>query len=222
MRKIDTRGYFIISAIYFAAFIVFTCFVSFYDVSSSGVNGTNIGFSTLNTSFHEFTGVNMPLYDLTNVIGVGIFVLMAFFAFLTVMQSIVRRSVKEADTNLLLVCLFYVLLLIVYFVFEKIVINYRPILMDGQQEASYPSSHTMLALCVLITAIIQFNRLFRGGLPKYIAGIILIALAALMVICRMWSGVHWFTDIIGGGIISISLIFFYCGFLSKFEDSKYR
>ena len=98
-----------------------------------------------------------------------------------------------------------------YVAFEIITINYRPILIDGVLEASYPSSHTMLATCFMTTAIIELNRLLKGKKTLLIVlDVIFVAIAALIVIGRLLAGVHWLTDIIAGLLLSGALISLYC------------
>jgi undecaprenyl-diphosphatase len=104
---------------------------------------------------------------------------------------------------------FYIIVMTVYIFFEIFVVNYRPILINGILEASYPSSTTMLVMCVMPTAIMQFNsRIKNNGLKKCVNTLIT-AFVAFMVIGRLISGVHWFTDIIGGILISITLLSLY-------------
>ena len=99
-------------------------------------------------------------------------------------------------------------MLLVYVLFEKISINFRPILIGGELEASYPSSHTILALCICMSSLITSKKYFNKNYVKLI-NIITILLTSLVLILRTISGVHWFSDIIGGIIISLTLISYY-------------
>ena len=47
-----------------------------------------------------------------------------------------------------------------------------------------------------------------------IAGTILVA---LMILSRLFSGVHWFTDIVGGVILSTALVLLYKAAASKID-----
>ena len=102
-------------------------------------------------------------------------------------------------------------MLAVYFLFETVVINYRPVLIDGYLEASYPSSTTMLVMCVIPTAIMQFKVRIKNKLLQKIIIFTLAAFTVFMVIGRLVSGVHWFTDIVGGAILSAGLVTLYSG-----------
>ena len=51
------------------AFGLWTWLIQIIDVKSAGVNGTDIGFATINTWFHSVIGVNMTLYNITDWLG---------------------------------------------------------------------------------------------------------------------------------------------------------
>lgn len=190
-------------------FIIFTISVKFLDVQSVGVNNSEIGFATLNMFMHSFLGVNKSWYNITEILGIVPIIIVVFFAGIGVYQLIKRKSVLKIDRDILALGVFYIIVAISYLIFEVVVINYRPILVDGALEASYPSSHTILAICIIGTAIIQANiRINSEKIKKYV-NFILALVMILIVIGRLLSGVHWFTDIVGGTILSISLVMFY-------------
>lgn len=190
-------------------FIIFTISVKFLDVQSVGVNNSEIGFATLNMFIHSFLGVNKSWYNITEILGIVPIIIVVFFAGIGVYQLIKRKSVLKIDRDILALGVFYIIVAISYLIFEVVVINYRPILVDGALEASYPSSHTTLAICIIGTAIIQANiRINSEKIKKYV-NFILALVMILIVIGRLLSGVHWFTDIVGGTILSISLVMFY-------------
>ena len=102
------------------------------------------------------------------------------------------------------------MLLFVYLDFELITVNYRPIILDGELEASYPSSHTMLSLGIMITAIFELHELIKNKKAILIITDILCCAVALTVLLgRLLSGVHWLTDIIAGALLAASLVCFY-------------
>ena len=103
--------------------------------------------------------------------------------------------------------------------FEFNVINRRPILINGFLEASYPSSTTMLAMCVLPTAMMQFKRLIKNIKIRNTVNILCGIFTAFMVVGRLVCGVHWFTDILGGLIFSVAMILLYC-FANNFVNLK--
>lgn len=201
-----------ITLIVFALFIVWTAAVCLIDVKGIGPEGSAVGFAALNGAFHDLTGVHWKLYDLTDLLGALPFLLVAVFAVIGLLQLVKRKSLLKVDSEIIVLGIFYVAVLAFYFLFEVVSLNYRPVLVEGKLEASYPSSTTMLALCVFPTAIPQFRRFIQNKTAFGILKIILILLTIFMVFVRLISGVHWFSDIIGGILLSASLDLGYlCG-----------
>ena len=192
-----------------AAFALWTIAIRFIDVQPIGPQGSTVGFATLNSIIHTRTGVHMQLYTITDWLGL---VPVAFgfgFALLGLAQWIKRKSLLKVDRSILVLGGFYIATMVAYLVFESFVINYRPVLIAGNLEASYPSSTTLLVLCVMPTAMMQLrgrinNRVLRGGVSIAIASFIV-----FMVAGRLVSGVHWLTDIIGGILLSAGLVMIY-------------
>jgi len=96
-----------------------------------------------------------------------------------------------------------------FFLFETVVINYRPVYINGVLEASYPSSTTLLVTCVIPAAIMQFNHRIKRRLLKRIICSVSTVFTVFMVIGRLISGVHWLSDIIGGILLSMGLVAIY-------------
>ena len=178
-----------------ATFVIWTALIQIVDVQPLGQNGTNIGFATFNCWFHRLTGVHMTLYTITDWMGLVPIVVCLIFAGIGLVQLIKRRSLFKVDSDII--------------IFEIIPINYRPILIEGVMEASYPSSTTLLILCVMPTLIEQIQRRLTCVATKRIITITVIAFSVFMVIGRLISGVHWFTDIVGGVILSMGLFTIY-------------
>ena len=196
---------FIISAILILLAVVFTILVKVVDVKQVGVNGTSIGFATLNQFVFKTTGVNMIWYHITDWLGlVPIFMAMAY-AVLGLVQLIKRKSLFKVDKEIIILGLFYVVVISIYIFFEKVIVNYRPILMNGFLEASYPSSHTLMTICLCGSSIIVNKKLFNNKIAK-LMNMLSLVIVMITVIGRLLSGVHWFTDIFGGILISISLL----------------
>ena len=80
---------------------------------------------------------------------------------------------------------------------------------DGILEASYPSSTTMLVLCIMPTTIIQLDFRLKNIILKRCIAYTIIVFIVFMVLGRLISGVHWFTDIIGGALLSAGLVLMY-------------
>lgn len=164
-----------------------------------------MGFASLNSAIHDLTGVHWMLYIITDWMGLIPVGVCLGFALLGLRQWIERKSIFRVERSILALGGFYVLVLAAYLLFEKVALNYRPVLVDGRLEASYPSSTTMLALCVLPTAWWQLRRRIRNALWRKAVGALLIGLTTFLVIGRLLSGVHWFTDIVGAVLLSAGL-----------------
>ena len=192
-------------------FVVWTMLIQFVDVQAIGVNGTLVGFATFNGWFHKLTGVHMTLYVVTDWLGlVPVFVCM-FFGGVGFIQLVKRRSLLKVDLDIIFLGVYYILVIFGYLIFEMIPINYRPVLIEGFMEASYPSSTTLLVLSVMPTLIFQANKRLKSVMAKRIIGILAILFSAFMVIGRLICGVHWFTDIVGSVILSAGLFCIYRG-----------
>ena len=131
------------------------------------------------------------------------------FALLGLIQWIKRKHLLKVDYNILILGGFYIIVMAVYVLFEMFVVNYRPVLIGGILEASYPSSTTMLIMCIMPTTIMQFNARIKNNVLKRFVASAIIAFIVFMVIGRLVSGVHWFTDIIGGALLSTGLVLMY-------------
>lgn len=202
-----------------AAFLLWTASLRFVDVQAIGPQGSAVGFATLNAFIHNLTGVHMSLYTLTDWLGLVPFAFVTGFAVFGLIQWIQRKHLLKVDSSILVLGGFYVALLAVYVLFEILVINYRPVLIYGILEASYPSSTTMLTLCVMPTAVMQLRARIQNKAFKRCVTSAITAFVAFMVIGRLLSGVHWFTDIIGGILLSTGLVLMYRSVIRTLKPS---
>ena len=171
-------------------FAIWTTLVQIIDVQPFGVNGTDIGFATVNSRFHKLTGVHMTVYVLTDWLGlVPVFVCM-LFGCIGFIQLVKRRSLVKVDYDILLLGIYYIVVIAGYLIFEVIPINYRPILIEGRMEASYPSSTTLLVLSVMSTLIFQVKSRVENEVSKRVIGVVSAIFMLFMVVGRLISGVH--------------------------------
>ena len=198
-----------LGSILIGGFIIWTLLILKVDVQPLGASGTNIGFSKINCLFHQLTGVHMEIYNITDWLGlVPIFICMVFGG-IGLVQLMKRRSLLKVDYDIIFLGIYYVIVIFGYLIFEIIPINYRPILMEGLLEASYPSSTTLLVLCVMPTLIEQVNRRSESVIFKGIIKTFVICFSSFMVLGRLISGVHWLTDIVGSIMLSLGLFCIY-------------
>ena len=211
---------FLISGILLLIAITFTILVKVVDVKQIGVNNSSIGFATLNQFIFETTGVNMIWYHITDWLGLIPVFMAIVYAFIGLIQFIKRRSIFKVDKEIILLGLYYIIVIALYVFFEKVIINYRPILMNGFLEASYPSSHTLMTICICGSSILINKKLFNNKITKAI-NCLSIIIITITVVGRLISGVHWFTDIIGGILISSGLLMTFYSLLSIINKENY-
>ena len=192
-----------------AAFGLWTVLVRTVDVRSIGPQGTAVGFAAVNGWFHRLTGVRLFLYTLTDWLGLVPLAVVLAFGLLGLAQWIRRGMLRKVDRSILVLGFFYLVVLAAYAFFEVLVVNYRPVLMEGCLEASYPSSTTLLVLTVMPTAGMQLRRRLRSGVLKRAILAAITAFTLFMVLARLLSGVHWLTDILGGCLLSAGLVMLY-------------
>ena len=194
-----------------------------YDVAAIGPEGTEVGFSRINQFVHDFTGVNMLWYEITDYIGYGAIAVCGLFAIAGFVQMIKRRSLLKVDREIWALGFLFAAVIGCYVFFEKYVVNYRPVIMPGETlpEPSFPSSHTMLVVTVMIAVMIVSDKYFGKGLGVLVR-ILCFVTAMVTVGGRLWCGVHWLTDIIGGVLLSATLLFLFSAFVSgrREESSK--
>ena len=192
-----------------AVFVLWTVLIRFVDVEAIGPRQSSVGFATLNGYIHNLTGVNMSLYIITDWLGLVPIGVAFGFAVLGIVQCIKRKSLLKVDRSILTLGGFYIVVMAVYILFEIVVINYRPTLIDGYLEASYPSSTTMLVMCVMPTAMMQLRTRIKNDLFRRCVMLTITVFITFMVIGRLMSGVHWITDIIGGALLSTAIVLMY-------------
>lgn len=214
MKKERTNITLYLGVILLILSILFTFAVTIIDVRAIGPNGTSVGFAGINGAIAEKIGYNHILYKLTQLLGYLAIVIFAFFAICGFVQLLKRKSLFKVDRSILVMGYMFLLLFLLYILFDKVAINYRPLLLPGETvlEASYPSSHTMLAVCVFGAALIDLKQRLGTAKAYNIIKWMMVVLIVVTVLGRLFSGAHWFTDIIGGLLISGTLISFYAAF----------
>lgn len=187
---------------------IYIYLVKTVDVKSIGPNNTSVGFAKVNDAFMHLVGTNMTIYKLTEVAGLLVLLIVGIYGIIGLVQLIKRKSLFKVDREIICLGILYVMMISVYVLFEKVVINYRPILIDNELEASFPSSHTMLAICTSVSSLLVYKKYVPKKL-NYLAMFTTVLLLTIVFLGRMISGVHWLSDILGGVIISLTLLTYF-------------
>jgi len=190
-------------------FAVWTFLIQEVDVQPIGPNGSSVGFAALNGWFHQLTGVHWMLYTLTDWLGLVPICVCLIFAGVGFVQLVHRKSLLKVDLDIILLGVYYVLVIFGYLLFEMVPINYRPVLIEGFLEASYPSSTTLLVLSVMPTLYFQAQQRLTSNALRQTILIFSVLFSAFMVIGRLVSGVHWLTDIVGAVLLSSGIFLIY-------------
>ena len=210
----------LLTALLFIVFIAFTVLVCKVDVAAIGPMESSVGCSKLNGLVARLLPYNETFYKITKYLGYFALLICAAFAVKGISEFAETKSLRKVDPKLVILGIYYVVVIVFYVMFNKVVVNYRPVLEDGALEASYPSSHTMLAVCVFLSTIVQIALgKYSDGLKKAVK-VVMIALTAVMVVGRLISGVHWFTDIVGGVLLSAALFMMYYTAVQYVEEAR--
>ena len=211
------RDYLIKGCIFFALFCILTCAIKTLDVSAIGPEGSSVGFSSLNDIVRKTFPYDKGAVYLTisEVLMYVSFCAPLFSAFIAMKQMIQRRSLFKIDNCLWYTALLYAAVLGLYFLFDHVlIVNMRPVLVDGVLKPSYPSSHSLGALIFYFSGAIIAKKN-----NKMIAGAVMKLLGVLVCVFRCICGIHWFTDIVGAIMLSLALLNFYEAFV--FAERKH-
>lgn len=210
-KKIVSAGILLLTA-----FAVWTFLIQTVDVQQIGPRQSAVGFATVNGWFHRLTNVHWMLYTLTDWLGLVPIVVCLLFAYVGLAQLVQRRSLLKVDLDILLLGVYYVLVIFAYLLFEMVPLNYRPVLIEGILEASYPSSTTLLVLSVMPTLHFQAERRFKNSALRHCIKVLTVLFSVFMVVGRLLSGVHWLTDIVGAILLSGGLFLLYKASVLRF------
>ena len=204
-RRLITAG------VGFLLTVILIALVRLVDVAPIGAQGTSIGLSHLNQFIFDLFGVNMLWYHITDWLGIAAILTAFVFAVSGFVQLVKRRSLLKVDREILSLGGLYIIVIGLYLLFENVIINYRPIIMPDSThpEASFPSSHTMLVCVIMGSAAMLINRYIKNETLCRVLRVICFVIIGITVIGRLIAGVHWFTDILGGIMISVTLLSLY-------------
>jgi len=203
-------------------FLALMALVQTVDVAAIGPAETVIGLSHINGTVHELLGVHMVCYELTEVLGIAAIAVAGVFGLIGLVQLVRRKHLFAVDEKILVLGFVYAAVVVLYVLFEVLVINYRPVLMPGSElpEAAFPSSHTMLICVVMGSAMIAVKDYVKPVGLRRLVQVLCMLVIAVTVVGRLLSGVHWVTDILGGVLISLCLVFLYGGAADEIDAAR--
>lgn len=214
------KNAYLTSAIFAVLSALFIVLIKTVDVQAIGPEGTNVGFAGINGFFHELIGTHKLFYYISEVGGIVAILIAVLFAVLGFLQLVQRKNLLKVDKNILAMGAVYIIVILLYIIFEKVPVNYRPVITDEGLEASFPSTHTMLACCIIGCAMIECREVVTNRKTQLLINRVLLGVMVVTILCRFISGVHWFTDIIGGILISCAVIMLYLGFVLQNRPAK--
>lgn len=216
-RKEESNLDLVITIILFLAFVAFTVAVLVVDVQPIGPQNTMVGFATVNGKVFNLLGTSDFFYLITKLLLVLAYAQVGLFALVGLWQLVNRKSLWEVDLDIIILGIFYVVNIVMYVAFEFLSLNYRPVILDEGLEASYPSSHVFVMISIFATTMIQVQRkVWNLGLKKIIQAVLAVCIV-LAAVGRLLSGVHWFTDIIGGCLLSAALVMMYLSVIRRLD-----
>lgn len=213
---------FCVAGICAVLFLLLIVLLKTVDVAAVGPQGTNIGLSHLNAGFHELVGEHKVLYEISRYLGYLILLLGISEAFLGAYQLFTRKSLLKVDKCIVILGVIYVIMAAIYFIFNEVVINMRPMIPwdETKLESGFPSSHTILSCTIMGCFLMIVDRYINNRKLSYRLKLIGLATLALTLIGRLFSGAHWLTDILGGFLISVMLTSLYMGATRYIENKE--
>ena len=153
MKKNKTS--FTMSLILLAVSVIFTLLVAFVGKAPVGPENSKVGFAALNAALHDQFGYNTVFYGISSVLGY-LTILTALINCVGYLANLIKKKdLRMVRADLTATLGIYILLAVLYLVFEFVVINYRPVILEEGLEASFPSTHSMLAIAVMFSAAQQ-------------------------------------------------------------------
>lgn len=199
-------------------FMILTGLLVYVDVKPIGLGGSSVGLATINQFVFDKIGKSVFWYNLTEILGKIAILYVIGFGIYGLVQWLDRQKLRRVDKDLIALAVLYLLIALHYIVFEQFIVNFRPLLVTNEVEASYPSSHTMLLICVMVSGIMQFHSRIHNKVLRIVAEVFSLLVMVVTVVGRLLSGVHWFTDILGAVLLSAALLCFYYALAKRMKE----
>ena len=210
MSFMKKYGYFIASASLLLVFIIFTILVKTVDVHYY-YNNTYVGFYSMNSKFGELVtnfGKYEPMGKMSDIIlylSFGYILILFIFA---IIELIKKKSFKKLNMNYYVALGGYVLVAVLYVIFEIVKVNYSPDSLPDKLKPSYPSSHVFIGCMFYLINTFTAMKLLKPE-KDWIKPLVFIAtgiICVLLVFTRTMSAKHWLSDIIAS-IILVSCVY---------------
>ena len=217
------KGKFITSGIFGILSIIWIILIKTVDVDDIGPAGTSIGLSHINKAVFETIGTHKAWYLITEALGIFAICVAGIFALLGLVQLIKGKGLKSVDREIIALGGLYAIVIGLYIIFEQLVVNYRPVIMEGATapEASFPSSHTMMTCVVMGSAMLLMEKYIKHDTLRHALWLVCAIVLVITVAGRLLSGIHWFTDIVGGVLISMTLLACFSGVKGVIQSKKF-
>ena len=190
-----------LAALLYLLFFGFTILVMRYDVDVAGPGGSTVGFSKINLTVNEMFPGDGTCLKASEYIGYLCIGIAGANALIALVDFIRARGFAKMHKRYLMTMILYATIAGFYLLFEYLKINMRP----SGDEASYPSTHTLLAINVLYSEILLLT--YSSNRSRAWADLLRMLFAALMismVFMRLFSGVHWLSDIVGAVLLALA------------------
>lgn len=207
----------IISLCCLLGFIVLLIVVKTVNVKTNAL-GIEVGLYSINNSLLPSVSIT-EFGSLSDILMLISFVFFGIVGLMGISEFLKKRSLRKVNHIYYLYVCMLLLIVIIYLFFEIVTVNYRPILIDGVKEASFPSSHIFITSSLVLCSCYVFSKYIGKNYSKslYIISIIMII---FVTFGRLLSKNHWFTDCIAGLLISFVLYFGFVFFDKVIIDYK--
>ena len=192
--------------------ILFICLIGFLalaeDVFNKEImNGDIIGYKIISTFLiSDFT---IPIAKfITNFGGAIILIVVTIALFISIKNKKIRLSIFSN----------FVIITILNQLLKRILQRPRPTEYRIIEETGYsfPSGHSMISMAFYGYLIYLIYKYVKNKYIKWISIILLSILICVIGISRIYLGVHYTSDVLGGFLISISYLIIYISVVNKY------
>lgn len=196
--------------------ILFICLIGFLALAEDVFNkeimkGDIIGYKVVSTFL--ISDFATPIAKFITNFGGAIFLII-----LTILLIVVLKNKKVG----LSICINLVVVTILNQLLKRLFQRPRPTEFRIIEETGYsfPSGHSMVSMAFYGYLIYLIYRFVKNKYLKWISIVLLSLLICLIGISRIYLGVHYTSDVLGGFLISISYLVIYISASNKFFKER--